>query len=251
MPWAVPRPAPNWTDTGVDRRNYYRLLHVQPDAPDAVIKAAYRALMALHHPDRGGSAATAALLNEAWVVLGHPAARRAYDAKRAARVDAMRARAAAVQAVDQLASRRHGGSASAPLTPRAAPDRHDDLACPFCTRGTRRGLRCRHCRAPLAAVSAPAPRRSAGSEERRRLPRVSRADWVRLYRTPQGPGLSVRLRNLSFAGVGFFVGVALPPGQRMRLIGEAFDVVIDVLSCQAEGAVFGIRARIVTALFGP
>jgi hypothetical protein len=74
---------------------------------------------------------------------------------------------------------------------------------------------------------------------------------VRLYRTPQGPGLTVRLRNLSFAGVGFFVGSALPPGQRVRLVGEAFDVVIDVLSCEVEGAVFGIRARIVTALFGP
>ncbi len=235
----------------MDRRNYYRLLHVQPDAPDVVIKAAYRALMAMHHPDRGGSAATAALLNEAWAVLGHPAARRAYDAKRAARVDAMKARAAAVQAVDQLAVRRQGGAATVPVTPPMASDTRDELTCPFCTRDTRRGLRCRHCRAPLAAVSAPAPRRSTSGGERRRLPRVSRADWVRLYRTPQGPGLSVRLRNLSFAGVGFFVGTALRPGQRMRLVGEAFDVVIDVLSCRAEGAVFGIRARIVTALFGP
>lgn len=235
----------------MDRRNYYRLLHVQPDAPDVVIKAAYRALMAMHHPDRGGSAATAALLNEAWAVLGHPAARRAYDAKRAARVDAMKARAAAVQAVDQLAVRRQGGAATVPVMPPMASDTRDELTCPFCTRDTRRGLRCRHCRAPLAAVSAPAPRRSTSGGERRRLPRVSRADWVRLYRTPQGPGLSVRLRNLSFAGVGFFVGTALRPGQRMRLVGEAFDVVIDVLSCQAEGAVFGIRARIVTALFGP
>lgn len=233
----------------MDRRNYYRLLHVQPDAPDVVIKAAYRALMALHHPDRGGTAATAALLNEAWAVLGHPASRRAYDAKRAARVDAMKARAGT------RGAGAHGAESRTPVQPPGAPGSQaavrDEVTCPFCTQETRRGLRCRHCRAPLASVSPPALRRSAGDGERRRLPRVSRSDWVRLYRAPQGPGLSVRLRNLSFAGVGFFVGSTVRPGERMRLVGEAFDVIIDVLSCEAEGAVFGIRARIVTALFGP
>ena len=52
-----------------NRRNYYRLLHVQPDAPPEVIRASYRALMALHHPDVGGDHATAALINEAYIRL--------------------------------------------------------------------------------------------------------------------------------------------------------------------------------------
>ena len=30
---------------GKNRRNYYRLLHVQPDAPTEVIKSSYRTLM--------------------------------------------------------------------------------------------------------------------------------------------------------------------------------------------------------------
>lgn len=245
----------------MDRRNYYRLLHVQPDAPDVVIKAAYRALMALHHPDRGGSATTAALLNEAWAVLGHPASRRAYDAKRAARVDVMKARGSTMRGSTTHGTAKRGPvvrgteqspSVQSPGVPGTEASVRDEVTCPFCTQGTRRGLRCRHCRSPLAVVSAPAPRRTTRDDsERRRLPRVSRADWVRLYRTPQGPGLSVRLRNMSFAGVGFYVGSALRTGQRMRLVGEAFDVIIDVLSCEADGAVFGIRARIVTALFGP
>ena len=52
-----------------NRRNYYRVLHVQPDAPAEVIKAAYRALMTIHHPDKGGDANKASLVNEAYTVL--------------------------------------------------------------------------------------------------------------------------------------------------------------------------------------
>ena len=55
----------------VNRRNYYRLLHVQADAPAEVIKAAYRALIALHHPDKGGSTWLAGRLNEARDYLLH------------------------------------------------------------------------------------------------------------------------------------------------------------------------------------
>ena len=41
-----------------ERRNLYRLLFVQPEAPPEVIKAAYRALMTTlrGHPDLGGNA---------------------------------------------------------------------------------------------------------------------------------------------------------------------------------------------------
>ena len=64
-----------------NRRNYYRILQVQPEAPAAVIKASWRALMqgARMHPDLGGDPVTAALINEAYAVLGDPERRRAYD----------------------------------------------------------------------------------------------------------------------------------------------------------------------------
>jgi DnaJ-class molecular chaperone len=40
-----------------ERRNLYRLLHVQPEAPPEVIKAAWRALMSTlrAHPDLGAT----------------------------------------------------------------------------------------------------------------------------------------------------------------------------------------------------
>lgn len=63
------------------RRDYYRLLHVDPDAPEEVIKASYRTLMQRlrMHPDLGGDHAGATLLNEAFQVLGHRDRRAAYD----------------------------------------------------------------------------------------------------------------------------------------------------------------------------
>lgn len=63
-------------------RNYYRILHVERDAPAAVIKGSYRTLMQTlrHHPDLGGDAWNAQLLNEAMATLGDPVARARYDA---------------------------------------------------------------------------------------------------------------------------------------------------------------------------
>jgi len=64
-----------------NRRNYYRVLHVQPDAPVAVIKATYRTLMRnlKMHPDLGGDTWNAALVNEAYAVLSDRLKRERYD----------------------------------------------------------------------------------------------------------------------------------------------------------------------------
>ena len=64
-----------------NRRNYYRILHVQPDAPVEIIKASYRTLMQKlqHHPDLGGDEWSCALINEAYAVVTDPIRRQAYD----------------------------------------------------------------------------------------------------------------------------------------------------------------------------
>jgi len=61
-----------------NRRNYYRILHIQPDAPVEIIKASYRTLMQklAQHPDLGGDHWNSALINEAKAVLTDPAERR-------------------------------------------------------------------------------------------------------------------------------------------------------------------------------
>lgn len=64
-----------------NRRNYYRILHVQPDAPLQIIRSSYRTLMQKMraHPDLGGNGETASLINEAYAVLKNPKARARYD----------------------------------------------------------------------------------------------------------------------------------------------------------------------------
>ncbi|UJP04988.1 MAG: J domain-containing protein [Nitrosomonas sp.] len=55
-----------------NRRNYYRVLQVQPDAPDAAITASYRILKKDQRQD-------GLLLDEAYRVLSSPAKRKSYD----------------------------------------------------------------------------------------------------------------------------------------------------------------------------
>ena len=68
-------------DTFID---FYELLHVQPSAPEPVIKASYRAMMQKlnHHPDRGGDVGFAQLLNKAAQTLCNPETRLQYDVLR-------------------------------------------------------------------------------------------------------------------------------------------------------------------------
>ena len=67
----------------INRRNYYRLLQVQPDAPFEVIRASYRALLKelRMHPDLGGDHWNAKFLNEAYSTLSDRDSRSAYDKK--------------------------------------------------------------------------------------------------------------------------------------------------------------------------
>jgi curved DNA-binding protein CbpA len=62
--------------------DHYEVLQVHPRAEPDVIRAAYRILARKYHPDMGGDANRMIAINDAWDVLGDPARRAAYDAKR-------------------------------------------------------------------------------------------------------------------------------------------------------------------------
>jgi curved DNA-binding protein CbpA len=65
--------------------DYYKVLQVDPDAHPEVIRAAYRVLARVHHPDvLGGSEEKMVALNRAWGILGDQRMRAAYDRSRAA-----------------------------------------------------------------------------------------------------------------------------------------------------------------------
>lgn len=64
------------------KKNYYDILEVSPRARPEVIKASYRALMQINHPDKGKTARAAKVLNEAYSVLSKPKLREKYDKDR-------------------------------------------------------------------------------------------------------------------------------------------------------------------------
>lgn len=69
--------------------DHYAALGVPPDADAPAIRAAYRAVMRAHHPDRRpddtASAVRVIEANAAWAVLRDPARREAYDRQRGLR----------------------------------------------------------------------------------------------------------------------------------------------------------------------
>lgn len=68
--------------------DHYQTLGVVPDAEPAVIRAAYRALVAIYHPDRNGDSSAAErirMINAAYEVLSDAKRKREYDAGRSVR----------------------------------------------------------------------------------------------------------------------------------------------------------------------
>ena len=65
--------------------DYYAILGVSCDATQEQIKAAYRSLCKVHHPDVGGDAVMMQLLNKAYVTLSDEILRGKYDAEYSAR----------------------------------------------------------------------------------------------------------------------------------------------------------------------
>ena len=204
-----------------ERRNLYRLLFVQPEAPPEVIKAAYRALMTTlrGHPDLGGNAERAAQLNMAYAVLSDAAQRLAYD---------------------KTLRRLHA-------------DIVDDVpGCPFCghvmPRALRRDTRCLHCDSPLHP--APDPERAAGSEllGRRRGERFERAQTVRVS-LPDGPAeVPAMLRDLSLGGLSLHFDHRLPPGSVLRVRAPAFDALAQVAASRSTLGGITVHARLLTLL---
>lgn len=211
-----------------ERRNLYRILHVQPEAPPEVIKAAYRALMTTlrAHPDLGGDHDQAARLNAAYAVLGDPEQRRIYD--RSMRRPARAAEAAPVaDPWSWLAEHR----------------------CPFCGTGFEvRGAaspHCGHCGSPLTAApeSARLPGELIG---RRRGERVARAIDAQMRLPGRSTEHRVRLRDVSLTGLSLVTVQRLARGSACRVVTPQFDGVAVVVATRPAGAAWTVHARLLT-----
>jgi curved DNA-binding protein CbpA len=212
----------------VERRNHYRVLFVQPEAPVEVIKAAHRALMSTlrAHPDLGGDPEVAARLNTAYNVLSDPDERRRYD----------------------LSLRRIPRGKAAAIDPGAW---RTDRCCPFCQMPfadePAPGQHCTRCASPLGP--APDADRAGGNEivGRRRGERFARNAIVCLRLPGQAREHSVRLQDVSLNGLSLLCPQPLPRGMALRVIAPQFDTVAAVVAClPAAGAQHSVHARLLT-----
>jgi len=174
--------------------DYYRILHVTPDAPAAIVHASYRTLLERARV-AGVPAADIALLDAAYAVLGDRERRAAYDADRTTVRPAMR--------LDE------------PQTEtRSAP------SCLFCgaphdlQRKVASDDECGGCRSPLF----PAERHRLEYSGQRVINRVPKRRAIEIRVTwPQPAPYIGEMRDLSLNGMAFSAGVRLEPNQIVRV----------------------------------
>lgn len=216
-----------------NRRNYYRILHVQPDAPREIIRSSYRALMQKMrlHPDLGGDAMHAAMINEAYAILTNPENRAAYDRTRP-RPEQFRPSRALAEPVQ--------------VTPAPA------LQCTFCgtlnecSERARATEFCGNCRSPLTLASQP-PMEDDG---RRSIVRVPR-DHPIIFCThwPQSEPCSGRTSDISLRGMKFQSNTGLSTGQIIKIDSAILRAVARVARSRPEPDAWVIGVEFVSLCF--
>lgn len=224
-----------------NRRNYYRLLHVQPDAPVEIIKSSYRTLMQRlrMHPDLGGDDWNAALINEAYAVLSDPDKRAAYDAERdrIGRTEAPEKPAAANE------------TTSTPR-PRAARRQHvSDQLCPFCHAGIELRIEsdsvCPRCASPLARAA----NHARQADWLRALERVPRELPLKVWEDwPQPPQTAV-LVDLSLTGLRLRLPRAVAENRFIKVDSELFGGIARVVHCRPAGPAWELGGEFYTLRF--
>jgi len=210
-----------------NRRNYYRILHVQPDAPREIIKASYRTLMQKlkHHPDLGGDSWNASILNEAYSILTNPQKRAAYDRQFLHKL----------RKASTPAGRQENREKQQQKSEDKRHYRKDSSRCPFC--GTPKPVRfhysslgdCSHCHSPLK----PVVRLRLTGKSRRALQRTSHHAPLLYFTAPGDPtGRPGTTKDLSPRGIQISTTGRLEENQVIKIVSDILSAVARVTYCQ-------------------
>ena len=231
-----------------NKRNYYRILHVQPDAPEAIIKSSYRTLMQHlgQHPDLGGDHWNATLINEAYAVISDPRKRAGYDRT------LLRANAAS-----SVNAQRETSTTS--LSQRKQSSQHQSAvqdACTFCGTAHHWGgnpqqdAACSECASPLKGIEKLRLEQSC----RRMVHRIEKHIQVIFYSAwPQPVGHTGVVQDISPRGMQFFTDKPPETGVHIKVECEICTAVARVTNHEKRAGVLGmgwmVGVEFVTILF--
>jgi hypothetical protein len=210
-----------------NRRNYYRVLHIQPDAPLDIIKASYRTQMQKlkMHPDLGGDEWDASVLNEAYRVLSNPIKRAAYDAAFIGNRNGLKT-ASQTCSNNNYARRQTDNTA-------AAGEPFDKSACAFCQTprpGDASFLDhpfCSGCGGPLQVAAT----LRLADPAKRAFERMPHHAPLTVHLDTNCQGQRGKLRDLSPVGLQMQTPAPLKAGQVVRISGEVVAAIGRVVFC--------------------
>ena len=227
-----------------DPRDYYRILHVHPDAPTEIIRSSYRTLMQRlkQHPDLGGDHENAALINEAYATLTDPAKRAEYDRNRAVgRTETGRTKSAK-QPDDP------GKTNVSWHTYRGMGIGY----CGFCKTAHEHGADapedalCGNCQSPLKR----AERHKVHDSGMRALERFPKEQVIRFYTDwPDSPMNAGRSRDISLDGMQFETGLQLKVNQMIKIDCDVCRAVARVAHVHQEENSWVVGVEFVTLMF--
>jgi hypothetical protein len=240
-----------------NRRNLYRILHVQPEAPIEIIKASYRSLMTKIkvHPDLGGNHESAVLINQAYAVLGDLNKRSKYDEMLQSRKSQGRGHPVHEAPIDKHKSARPHKSSSykAVWDDDRSPSSAAPQRCLFC--GTdlafapRANKYCIHCASPLTSAHTMPNDRLRELFGRRASLRIAKAGTLVIYPSWPHEGYSARLSDLSLSGICMLTEYNAHVGQILKFNSDNLKGIARVVSVQVNSANFWVHASFLTTDF--
>lgn len=238
-----------------NRRNLYRILYVQPEAPIEIIKASYRSLMTKLkvHPDLGGDHESAVLINQAYAILSDPKKRKQYDDMLFSRKSQMRGRPVQKEPNDtnEWSRPRRSGANQSGRNDDKKPSSSALQRCLFCAADLALSLRankhCFQCASPLTPAQPIPDDRLRELFGRRASVRIVKAGAVVIYPSWPHAGYPALLRDLSPSGISMLTKYGARSGQVIKFNSDNLQGIARVVSVQANGRNFLLRASFLTA----
>ena len=209
-------------DAEFDKLSWYEVLQVPRDASADDIRGSYRRLMqsAGNHPDRGGDARKAAIINKAYSVLCDPERRKEYDAH--------------FNIIDLVAT---GIRFSTDLHEQAAVDPKPEGLCLFCQQPHNcvdvndEESSCVHCGSPVAAAA----RQLFETVDHRAMHRIGKSMGLRFCtQWPQKQPFGGRTEDVSLNGLRMVTRSQINVGQRIRIVSTLLHAIGTVVHCETR-----------------